>query len=122
MALFTPPSSPFYSRLLFAVDANGAMRMYDPTLPGFSTPVAAPPSKTRSLTDHYALAANGVYEWKDDVQDWNLVLGNTTVTGTITQLAHARKQTARGQSYTSSVWAIDDSGAIYKAGRNVIIR
>lgn len=122
MALFTPPSAPFYSRLLWAVDANGAMSMYDPTLPGFSISMAAPPSRTRSLTDHYALAADGVYEWKDDVQDWSFYLPNTTATGTITQVAHSRKQSARGQSYTSSVWAIDDSGAIYRAGQNVIIR
>lgn len=121
MALFTPPNNPAYSRLLWTVNASGAMKLFDPTLPNFAAPVASPPSKTTSLTDHYALAADGVYEYKDSNQGWSRYLGNTTATGDIIQLAHSRKQNARGQSYTSSVWALDNAGVIYKAGVEVVI-
>jgi hypothetical protein len=121
MALFTPPSAQFYSRLLWTVNSSGAMKMFDPTLPNFSISVASPPSKTTSLTDHYALAADGVYQYGDSNQSWAYYLPNTTATGTIVKLAHSRKQNARGQSYTSAVWAIDNTGAIYRSGFNVVI-
>lgn len=92
--------------------------------------MAAPPSKRLAygLTDHYALASDGVYEWSDAGQSRAWAVENTTPTGTITQIARSgtvRIQTPSGASSTvgpSHLWAIDDSGAIYWASSSSVIR
>lgn len=81
---------------------------------------AAPPSFTYDLTDRYAATNAGIYQW-DPTPGWQRILDNTTPTGTIVQIAHAGAMQARLANGTfatfgpSSLWGIDDSGAIYRA-------
>jgi hypothetical protein len=113
IALFTPPRGASYQRVLWAVDGNGDMKMFDPTTPGFAFDVPRPPSYTWGLTDHFALGDDGTYQYDDASQTWNYFLPNTTPDGNvIVKLAYAGNQAG----YSSSVWAIDARGSIYKAG------
>src|SRR5207247_673577 len=97
------------------LDSDGNMWSNNP---GGNTFTSKPttPSLAYGLTDHYALAIDGVYEWSDNRRSWTRVIENTTPTGTITQIARSgavRIQTPSGATATvgpSSLWAIDDSG------------
>jgi hypothetical protein len=129
LAFFAPAalSDQSAGKTPWILDSNGNMWSNDA---GGNTFTSKPttPSLAYGLTDHYALASDGVYEWSDSRRSWTRVIENTTPTGTITQIARSgavRIQTPSGATATvgpSGLWAIDDSGAIYRAGQSAIIR
>ena len=126
MALFTPGAGPSAFKELWTLDSNGGLKTYDPSLNNGGLVRPTPPSSIVGLTDHYALTAAGVYHWNDSRGDWDFYLDRTTPTGQVTEIAHAGAVTvklANGTSATfeSGVWAIDDSGTIYKAGDETVI-
>ena len=87
-----------------------------------------PPTTAFGLTDHYALARDGIYEWIDASGSWSRAIDNFTPTGSITQIAAAgaeNRTPAGGQLATfgpSHLWSIDTSGTIYVAIDSVVIR
>jgi len=126
LALFTPNGGPSANKELWTLSSNGGIKSYDPTLNNGGVPRPSPPSKALSLTDHYALTSGGVYHWNDSALDWEFYLDRATPTGQVIQVAHAGAVTVKlpsGKSATfeSGVWAVDNSGVIYKAGDQTAI-
>ncbi len=119
MALFTPGAG-------WTLDSKGGLKTYDPSLNNGGLVRPTPPSSINGLTDHYALTAAGVYHWNDSRGDWDFYLDRTTATGQVIQIAHAGAITVKltngtSATFESGVWAIDDSGTIYKAGDDTAI-
>ncbi len=125
LALFTPNGlfSPSAVKVPWILDSSGVIKVYVENADGSGVFVTqpSPPTVAFGLTDHYALAGDGVYEWIDAEGRWSRAIDNFTPTGSITQIAKAgavTRQVPSGQSLTfgpSHLWAIDDSGAIYSA-------
>jgi hypothetical protein len=140
IALFTPMNaerSEFKRKNVWTVTAGGVVTEYDDTLFSKTRVRPSPPSPILSLTDHFALTADGVYQWDDAANGaWTpyvgcgaecVHLGSTTPHGTIIQIAHAgptniKQRNGRFKVFESGLWAIDDAGFIYKAGIGTEIR
>lgn len=114
-------------KIPWVLDASGNMFQNIPGTTRFTAQKTTPTLAT-SLTDHYALAADGVYEWSDSRATWTRVIENTTPTGTITQIARSGRiaiRAANGSFVTvgpSALWAIDNSKNIYYATAPAVIR
>jgi len=132
IALFTPGGlfSPSAAKVPWLLDSSGVMKTYNENADGTGTFTVqpSPPTTVSGLTDHYALAGDGVYEWIDADSRWSRAIDNFTPTGSITQIASAgavARQIPSGQTQTfgpSHLWAIDTSGTIYAAIDSTVIR
>jgi hypothetical protein len=125
LALFTPSSlfSPSAVKVPWILDSSGVIKAYveNPDGSGVFVTMPSPPTLAFGLTDHYALASDGVYEWIDAEDRWARAIDNFTPTGAITQIAKSgavTRQVPSGQFATfgpSHLWGIDTSGVIYSA-------
>ena len=109
------------------LDSDGRMWSNIPGTNQFTSQTTTP-TLAIGLTDHFALASGGVYEWSDAGRgSWTRVIENTTPTGTITQIARSGAvavQIPDGSYKTvgpSALWAIDNTGAIYWASQSGVI-
>jgi hypothetical protein len=132
IALFTPGSlfTPSAAKVPWIIDSSGVIKRYNENADGSGTftTMPSPPTTAFGLTDHYALARDGIYEWIDAGGSWSRAIDNFTPTGSITQIAAAgaeNRTPAGGQLTTfgpSHLWSIDTSGTIYAAIDTVVLR
>ena len=120
LALFYRLFGDTLSQTFWGLGANGSIWLFDEDSQTFSQ-MPAPPSYTYDLTDHFAAAEDGIYEWNDSAQRWDRYMDNMTLGGPVMQIAHAGAVRVRRQDGTiatvgpSSLWAIDQGGTVYYA-------
>jgi hypothetical protein len=121
LALFYRLFGETLSQTFWGLAADGSIWLYDEDAMTFGQ-MPAPPSYTYDLTDHFAAADDGIYQWNDSAQQWDRYMDNMTVGGPVKQIAHAGAVRVRRKDGTietvgpSSLWAIDNNGTVYFAG------
>ena len=120
LALFYRLFGDTLSQTFWGLAANGSIWLFDEDSQTFSQ-MPAPPSYTYDLTDHFAAADDGIYQWNDSAQRWDRYMDNVTSGGPVVQIAHAGAVRVRRKDGTivtvgpSSLWAIDQGGTVYYA-------
>jgi hypothetical protein len=119
LALFYRLFGETLSQTFWALAADGTIWLYDGDMHFQQMP--APPSYTYDLTDHFAAAEDGIYQWNDSAERWDRYIDNETIGGPVKQISHAGAVRVRRKDGTvvtigpSTLWAIDHGGTIYFA-------